>query len=59
MKPSERTSSKWRKNSPMVHRSFAEKRGRMYKDTDSGVEPEFDFDEEMEEYQNDEDTEDY
>lgn len=31
MRPSKtgRQSKRWRKNSPMIHRSFAEKRGRM------------------------------
>lgn len=31
MRPSKRTLKKWRKNSPMKARSFAEKRGRLYK----------------------------
>lgn len=31
MKPSVRKIKKWRKSSPMAHRSFAEKRGRQEK----------------------------
>lgn len=31
MKPSERKTTKWRKDNPMVHRSFAEKRNRSIK----------------------------
>jgi hypothetical protein len=31
MKPSDRKSKKWRKKSPMIHRSFAEKRDRSIK----------------------------
>ena len=31
MKPSKRKLIKWRKKSPMVHRSFADKRGRRLK----------------------------
>ena len=34
MKPSERKNKKWRKKSPMIHRSFAIKRGRDVKESE-------------------------
>lgn len=37
MKPSERKNKKWRKKSPMIHRSFATKRGRDVKESEKEI----------------------
>jgi len=37
MKPSERKNKKWRKKTPMIHRSFATKRGRDTKEIEKEI----------------------
>lgn len=41
MKPDKRTITKWRKKKPMVHRSFAIKRGRQLKHIEDEIEEYF------------------